>query len=473
MIYSLGILVFLGSLGLGLAAFAWVTGYRFATETARLENFRWLRAWTLRGLLVPAFIWAVMNFGFSFEFQPFMPRLQIVQGTVNWLPLYCAYAATGFCVISSYWTAVTLAWIAWRAGNGLDAEIGAHFRALCLTSLGVLILPAIGMVALGGWLTLGLALTLILAPVAGYGPTVLRPKKMPPLYAKAIARMKFGKYSEAEQEVIAQLEKREDDFDGWMMLAELYANHFNDVEEAEQTILEICDQPRTTPSQMGTALHKLADWHLKLRSDPDAARRALQVIANRQPGTHLARMAQARAAQLPQTAEELREQQINKPVHLPALHDPLDEPAGPAASTLGAKEAAERVTQLNARLKHRPDDLEIREELARLYAGPLDQPSTGIAHLQSLLARPDRPEAKAPEWLGLIAAWQLERLHASAAGSETLRRLIQEFPESPTAHAAQRRLQHLEAEEKMRLARAAKPPPIRIRIDPGGTTPAA
>lgn len=472
MLYSLGILVFLGSLGLGLAAFAWVTGTRFATEAARPASLRWLRHWTLRGLLLPVGIWAIMNFGFSVAWQPFMPRLQIVQGTANWLPLYAAYIATGFCIISSYWTAVTLGWIAWRAGHGLEAEMRTHFRGLCLTSLGVLILPAIGMVAMGGWLALGLALTLMLAPVAGYGPTILRPKKMPPLYAKAIARMKFGKYSEAEQEVIAQLEKREDDFDGWMMLAELYAIHFNDLDEAEQTILEICDQPRTSPSQMATALHKLADWHLKLRGDPDAARRALQVIANRQPGTHLARMAQLRAAQLPPTAEELREQQIAKPVHLPALHDPLDEPPGPAAPVLSAKEAAERVKVLNERLKRNPDDLAIREELARLYAGPLDQPSTGISHLQSLLARPDRPAERAAEWLGLIAAWQIERLNLPEAGSATLRRILEEFPDSPTARAAQRRLQHLDGEAKLAQARAAKPPPIRIRIDPGNSTPA-
>lgn len=472
MIFSLGIFMLLGFLGLGLVTLAWVTELRFETEEDRPESIIWLRRWSLQGLFTPSLIWAFMNFGFSFELQPFLPSLQIAKGTVNWLPLYSACVASGFCVISSYWVAVTLGWIILRSGLGLNGEIRAQYRSLCWASLGILALPALGLVALGGWLTLGLALTGMLAPIAGYGPAILRPRKMPPLYAKAIARMKFGKYSEAEHEVIQQLEKREDDFDGWMMLAELYAIHFNDLDEAEQTVLEICDQPRTTPSQVSIALHKLADWHLKLRGDPDAARRALEVIARRQPGTHLARMAQVRAAQLPHSAEEWREQHANKPVHLPALHDPLDEPTATPASTMSAKEAAARAAQLNARLKLNADDLAPREELARLYAGPLDQPSTGISHLESLLARPDQPPEKAAEWLGLIAVWQLERLHNPEAGSETLRRLIREYPESSTAHAAQRRLLHLETAAKVRQAQAAKPPPIRIRIDPGNSKPA-
>lgn len=470
MILSLGIFTLLALFGLGFAALAWVSDYRLVREDEWPERFRWLRRWSLQGLLAPWLLWALMNLGLSFELHSFMPQLQKAQGSPLWLPLYASYVAAGFCVISSYWTAMTLGWIVWRASRGLEGELRSHFHGLCWTSLAGLSLPAVGVVWLGGWLTLGLAVTALLAPIAGYAPVILRPKKLPPLYARAIARMKFGKYSEAESEVIRQLEKREDDFEGWMMLAELYANQFNHLDEAEQTILEICDQPRTTSGQMSVALHKLADWHLKHRGDPDAARRALEVIVSRQPGTHLARMAQLRIAQLPQTAEEWREQQINKPVHLPPLHDPLDEPTATPASTMTAKEATERAAQLNARLKHPADDLATREELARLYAGPLDQPSTGIAHLESLLARPDSPPEKAAAWLGLIAAWQIERLNNPDAGRATLQRLIREHPQSPTAFAAQRRLLHLDMEEKMRKARATKPPPIRIRVDSGDNT---
>ena len=470
MTFSLGIFTLLSALGVGLAVFAWVTDYRLARDDERQESFRWLRRWTLQGLLAPSLIWSLMNFGLSLELQSFMPRLQAAQGSRLWLPLYAAYVAAGFSIISSYWTGLTLGWIAWRSGRKLEAQAGSDFRALCWTSLAAMSLPALGFIWIGGWLALGFAATTLLAPVAGYAPTILRPKKMPPMYARAIARMKFGKFADAEKEVIRQLEAHEDDFEGWLMLAELYAVHFHDLPEAEQTILEICDQPRTTPGQVGIALHRLADWHLKFSEDPDAARRALSVISNRMPGTHLARMAELRAASLPHTAEELREQKVNRPVHLPALHDPLDDEKPEPAATLDAKEAAERAKQLTTRLKNHPADLAPREELARLLAGPLDQPAAAIAHVEALLALPDQPPEKIANWLALIASWQLAGLHDRDAARETLRRLIREHPNSPTAFAAQRRLVRIEQEERL-AARPAVTPRIRIETGSDGSTP--
>ena len=121
---------------------------------------------------------------------------------------------------------------------------------------------------------------------------MLNPPKLPPVYARAIAKMKFGKYTEAEWEIIRQLETCENDFDGWMMLAGLYAEQFDDLPEAERTILELCDQPQINNSQIAVALHRLADWHLKLKDDPESARRVLNKICARMPGSHLAHMAQ-------------------------------------------------------------------------------------------------------------------------------------------------------------------------------------
>lgn len=469
MIIHLGLGVFLTFLAAGFAAFAWATEHRFVTEERRAESRRWLIRWGIQGLLAPWLIWALMNLGISFEIQSFMPRLQKVQGTTQWFPLYCAYTAGGFAVISSYWSAMTLGWILWRNGAPLEGEAWVHFRGLCGASLIGMLLPAAFFVWVGGWLAVGLAVMAIFAPIAGYAPAILRPKPLPPMYARAIARMKFGKYSEAEEEVIKQLERREDDFEGWLMLADLYANHFDDIAEAEQTILEICDQPRTTPGQLSVALHKLADWYLKLKGDPEAARRALGVIGNRLPGTHLARMAQLRAVQLPRTAEEFREQQMNKPVHLPALHDPLDDGKGEPVSVIDPAVAKQRAAQLEARVKDQPADPAPREELARWYAGALGRPEAAIAQAELLLALPEQPPERRAGWMALIATWQIEGLQDQATGGETLRRIIREFPGTPTAFAAQRRLLYLEQEEIMRQNR--KPPPLpRIRIELDGTS---
>ncbi len=464
MLIALGYGVFLALLAVGFAALAWAADYRLASESELAAHRRWLLRWSLQGLALPSLLWVLMNLGISQELQPFMPPLQAAQGTPRWFPLFCGYAGGGLAVISSYWAAVTLGWILWRAWAGLEGEMWKEFRSLCWTSLGGMVLPALFFIWLGGWTAGGFAALLIFAPIAGYAPVILRPKKMPPLYAKAIARMKFGKYAEAEAEVIKQLENREDDFEGWMMLADLYANHFNDIGEAEQTVLEICDQPRTTPTQVSIALHRLADWYLKHQEDPDAARRALGVIGNRLPGTHLARMAELRAASLPRTTEEYREQQLNKPVHLPALHDPLDDARGtPPPVDLAA--ARQRAAVLENRLRDAPADEAAREELARLLAVPLGQVDAALAHVDALLAQSGQPPEKCAGWLGLVATWQIEILKDRAQGSETLRQIIRQFPETPTAFAAQRRLFHFDMEEKQARARKSPPPIPRIRIE--------
>ena len=76
------------------------------------------------------------------------------------------------------------------------------------------------------------------------------------------------------------------------------------------------------------------------------------------------------------------------------------------------------------------------------------------------------PPGKAADWLGLIAVWQIERLHDREAGRATLRRLIHDHPNTATAFAAQRRLLHLDEEDKVQQARAAQVRPrIRIQVD--------
>jgi hypothetical protein len=44
-------------------------------------------------------------------------------------------------------------------------------------------------------------------------------------------------------------------------MADLYANHFHDLGEAEQTTRDLRSTPHDT-SQLSVALHRLADWQL-------------------------------------------------------------------------------------------------------------------------------------------------------------------------------------------------------------------
>jgi len=438
--------IFLVLLFLSTAAVAaaWLLTYQLTPERRRSQLLRSLLLWSGKGLLLPVALWALMNLGLTWYLQPFMPQVQAAQNNGgDWVPEYVRVLAFGLFVVCSYWTTVTLGWAVIEAGRESEGDTRDQFRALCNTCFIAMVVPALLLVVFGGWSLLGLAGILVLAPMAGYGATVLHGNQSPPIYARAVARMKFGKYSEAEREIIRELEKCQDDFDGWMMLADLYANQFNDLAEAEQSILEICDQPKTTPPQLSIALHRLADWQLEHAGDPVAARRSLQMICNRLPGTHLARMAHLRINQLPATAAEYRRQQRSTAIPLPALSDTLDDDPGEPASRLERHQAAEEANNCVEILKRDSNNVPARERLARLFAEHLDQPDLGIEQVTLLLGLPEQPEARRAEWLGLIAAWHLKYRHDADAGRQTLERLLQEYPGTPQALAARRRLQLL------------------------------
>jgi len=324
---TIAIVISLFCLGMGVVAGSWFLSLQLTLASNRPRLSRWLLFWLIKGLALPLLCWGIMNLGLSWNLQPFMPQVQAAQNRGGpWAAEFFEVAASGLFIISTYWSAATLTWVLSLTAQEMRSESRKDLWSLCWTCLLATSLPALLLVLLGGWTTLGLAATLLLAPVAGYLPKLIDPQKLPPQYARAIARAKFGKYADAEREIIRQLENHEEDFDGWMMLADLYANHFNDLAEAQCTILEICDQPQLTPTQLSLALHRLADWHLTIAQDPDAARRALLVICDRLPGSHLAHMARLRINQLPRTQAELR-QRFN-PARIPL---PTSVPAVPTA----------------------------------------------------------------------------------------------------------------------------------------------
>ena len=244
---------------------------------------------------------------------------------------------------------------------------------------------------LGG---IGFALLIWFWPVTHYGLSV-QPKKDPlPTYTRAVAKMKFGKYSEAEAVIIEELEKSETDFDGWMMLADLYANQFHDVSEAERTICELCDEPETTISQISIALHRLADWQLRLREDPAAARRVLEEICKRMPGTHLEKMARLRISQLPATKADLLERQKTKTIHMPVVNDDFRAASNASALPINPEEALVRANRCVEKLERDPNDVAVREELAGIFAEHLGQVDLAIEQIELLMNMPEQSAGK-------------------------------------------------------------------------------
>jgi hypothetical protein len=264
--------------------------------------------------------------------------------------------------------------------------------------------------------------------------------------------MHFDKYEEAEQAVLQELESCEDDFDGWMMLAELYAIHFNDLPAAAKLIHETCEHPGTTPSQFAVACHRLADWQLKLAQDPDAARAALLEICRRHPRSHLDHMARLRINQLPPSREAWIASQSVKKIRLATLHGPMKHSGEAKPAPMSRQEAFTRSQQCVEQLTNHPDDDAAREELARLWAEELGQIEMAVEQLELLLSMPGQTPTKAAEWLGMMASWHLRFPQDLPAARAVMDRLVRRYPQSSQALAAQRRLNLMNIEAKMREA---------------------
>jgi tetratricopeptide (TPR) repeat protein len=122
-----------------------------------------------------------------------------------------------------------------------------------------------------------------------------------PLYSTAQALRNRGHYNEAIAEIRRQLAKFPKDFIGQRLLAEIQAENLNDIPGAEVTIRRLCSQRGQPPAGIALALNALADWHLKFAQDRDAARRALETIAEMLPGSEWAARAAQRIAHLADT----------------------------------------------------------------------------------------------------------------------------------------------------------------------------
>ena len=91
-----------------------------------------------------------------------------------------------------------------------------------------------------------------------------------------------------------------------LMLAEVEAENLKDLPGAQMTIERLLTEPNQSPINLGLALNRLADWHLKYGQDPESAREALQRIIRLFPETEQAYLAGQRIAHL-STSEMLAE----------------------------------------------------------------------------------------------------------------------------------------------------------------------
>ena len=416
------------------------------------KDSRWRLRWVLQGLVVPCGFWLAINAGLFWNFGPFMPEVSLAQNAgQSGRPLMLYYAGIGMILVASYWLTVSLVWLLAIIWSRSVSEDHKAVLIYILIWVGLSSPVTVTMLGIGGWKLAGFAASLPLLAVVHSSTALARKPKIAGQYSAAVSKLKFGKAAEAEREILKQLEELENDFDGWMLLAELYATQFKDLDAADQTVRDLCAQPDLNAGQVVTALHRLADWHLQIGEDPVAARETLEIICKAYPGTHLARMAQLRTHQLPSSRKDLLAQRHGRTLRLPGLREEAGESQRDAAS------AGTLVKDLVAQLNANPDDVEARERLAQAYAEGLGRHELGIEQLELLLAMADVPEGKQPRWLSQIASWQLKSQPESETGRNTLKRLITEHPHSVQAFAAQRRLLLMDVERK--ICRAQTPTP--------------
>jgi hypothetical protein len=412
--------------------------------------------WLLKGFAGPWLLWIFLNTGFLPGFPPLLLDAATAVGLKARLAAVGVVAVQALFVIGFVWAALTYAWLIALVWPRVEEDYRGQLFSAVLTWTLLLFPVGVLFTVFGGWIYAGFGAALWLAPIAQYTVPLISPQKKPPTYTRALVKVNFGRYTEAESEVIRELENCEDDFDGWMLLADLYANHFHDLPAADRAIRDLCEQPNVNPSQVAVALNRLADWHLKVGEDPAAARVALDEICHRLPGTHLAKMAGLRLNQLPASVEALRAQQRGRTLHLPSDTEDPAAVSGPGG-LITKDEALARANQCVERLTLNPNDVAERETLATIYADCLFQADLGIEQLELLIGMPDLPAAKVPEWLARLAAWHLRYRGDRTTARGLWDRLVREHPRSVQAFDAQRRIQLMDVEQKLRRARTATP----------------
>ena len=268
-----------------------------------------------------------------------------------------------------------------------------------------------------------------------------------PLYSVAINKMRKGEFHAAAFEIKAQLLKFPNDFKSQHMLAQIQAQHLNDLPGAQVTIERLIGQKEHSPQEVSFALSELADWHLKYGQDVEAARTTLEKVIERFPDSELAHHASQRIAHLGTTetvlgAHDRRRIAVPRgPERLGLMKDqsslkrPADDPA---------LEAEAYVKHLAAN----PLDHEAREKLAWIYADHFQRLDLALEQLEQLVQDPHQPPRQRIHYLNTIADMQIKFGRDLAAARATIQRIIDLNPSGASAETARHRMDRLPLELK-------------------------
>jgi hypothetical protein len=368
-------------------------------------------------------------------------------------------------VLGTACSAVIIGWALWRWLKGSNDRFLLITRWV-LTVVAILGIAAAGRLAGSGGLAsvfavfyallCGLALAFIWGlPFVGwvgglfgslYDGGNVEPEKLPQ-YSVFHAKRTKGRYLEALGAVRDELEKFPTDFEGHMLLAQLQAEQLDDLPGAELTIARLVAQPGHLPVNVSYALNQLADWHLKIAKDRDAAQRSLEQIAQLLPNTEQSLQAAQRIGRLAGTEALLK----SESAHTVVLKKGVEN-IGLMADSSRLKPAEVDLNELAAdyvnHLRQHPLDAEVREKLAMIYANHYQRLDMALDQLEQLVQQPNSPAKSVVKWLNLMADLKMQHNAGFERVQETLQRIINLYPGQPAADNARRRLDILRLELK-------------------------
>jgi len=344
-------------------------------------------------------------------------------------------------------TAALIAGVVWfirRMTGGLQGGVNLVDFGTALMICGsivfaAIILSVLWVPLLGEW---------VAGPLANIFDGGREPPERKPFYSIALAKRNRGNPHEAVAEIRRQLEQFPNDFEGVMLLARVQAEDMADLPGAELTLDHFCDWPGAPVPQAAAAYTQLADWHLRLGGDAQAARAALQKIITRFPDTEQALYAEQRIAHLADAEKMIMARQDRKEVAVPeGAHNVglLDSTAFLKPQEIDpGRLAAAHVKHLEAH----PHDSEVRERLAAIYAHDFKRLDLATLELAQLINEPKHKPKQVAHWLNLLANFQVELGAEPDAVRATLEKIVELYPKLPVAEVAQRRLARLENEFK-------------------------
>jgi tetratricopeptide (TPR) repeat protein len=288
---------------------------------------------------------------------------------------------------------------------------------------------------------------LVASPIASLYDGGNDPPDPVPLYSIARAKQKKGLFLEAINDVREQLKRFPNDVEGNLLLAEIQAEDLKDMAAAELTIHRFCNQEGHAPKNIAYAFYALADWFLEVELNPDGARKALEQVIERFPGSELASGAAHRIAHLA-TSESLLSARDGRTYQVPeGIHN---------LGLVNAREVPEQVevdpeTQAREyvlRLTEHPLDTEAREKLAMLYARSFDRLDLAQGELEQLISDPTQPPKLCVRWLNLLADLQMRHGASYETIRATLERIIEKAPAGAAAELARNRIELIRLEQR-------------------------